>query len=227
MSDDAARRLPATGRAGRVAAAAAVACAVAAAAWVSLWTASGARRTADSGSLQSQVLAIAAQLRAPGDHNTMTVATSSLPQAQHMRYEIQQYLLAGRSPEAVKRLLVQEYGPQILAAPAWRGWGGIAWVAPWAVLAAILVAAATYVRRHALRSGAMAGGEPKSHPDGAAGRVAADEPAGGRSAVAASAELRLPAGGDAADGDPADGSGANGAPPDAAQLVLRRLQDYL
>ncbi|MBX5437144.1 MAG: cytochrome c-type biogenesis protein CcmH [Alicyclobacillaceae bacterium] len=121
----------------------------AAAAVAAIWWFSAGPGPSDSSTLQSQVLAVASQLRAPGDHNTMTVATSSLPQAQHMRYEIQQALLAGETADDVKRMMVQEYGVGVLAAPPVRGWGSLVWVLPAVAGCALLCGALRYVFRHA------------------------------------------------------------------------------
>ena len=85
---------------------------------------------ADSGLLQRQVLSIGADLRAPGDENTLTVATSSSQLAQHIRYEVQQDLLAGKSKSQIVTALVSEYGPQVLAAPPARGFGIWVWALP-------------------------------------------------------------------------------------------------
>jgi cytochrome c-type biogenesis protein CcmH/NrfF len=95
----------------------------------------------DNGSLQERVLSIASQLHAPGDENTITVATSSLSTAQHTRFEIQQDLLAGMNRNEVLDSMQQEYGPGVLAAPSLRGFGSVVWIIPGAVLLGLLMIA--------------------------------------------------------------------------------------
>lgn len=103
----------------------------------------------DSGSLQERVLSIASQLRAPGDENTITVASSSLSTAQHMRYEIQQDLLAGMKEIQIFSAMKQEYGPSVMAAPSIWGFGSVVWILPGVVLVGLLVGAFVYLRRAA------------------------------------------------------------------------------
>jgi cytochrome c-type biogenesis protein CcmH/NrfF len=98
-------------------------------------------------SLQEQVLAIAAQLHAPGDQNTMTVATSSLTLAQHMRYQIQQDLLQGMTSSQILQQMVQTYGPSVLAAPSFRGFGRVAWLIPWVFLFVLACVGGWLLRR--------------------------------------------------------------------------------
>lgn len=112
--------------------------------------------------LQQRVLSIAAQLRAPGDHNSMTVATSSLTTAQHMRYEIQQYLLAGKTRGQILQLMVAHYGARVLAAPAFGGVGRVFWVIPWLALASLGAVGAELLRR-GLRRGPTGPLEERAH----------------------------------------------------------------
>lgn len=98
--------------------------------------------------LQERVLAVAAQLRAPGDRNTMTVATSSLPAGQHMRYDIQQELLQGDSQRQIIDNMVSLYGQDVLAAPPMQGFGRLVWVVPWAALGALVVGLVLLFRRN-------------------------------------------------------------------------------
>lgn len=100
----------------------------------------------DNGSLQEHVLSIAAQLHAPGDENTITVATSSLSTAQHIRFEIQQDLLAGMNRNQVLDAMQQEYGPSVLAAPSFSGFGSVVWAIPVVVLVGLLMIAGYMLR---------------------------------------------------------------------------------
>lgn len=101
----------------------------------------------DATSLQHQVLTIASKLHAPGDENTMTAATSSLTSAQHIRYQIQTLLEQGESSTQIMQWMVQNYGPDVLAAPRVAGIGDIAWIAPWAVLAVFGTGAIVFLKR--------------------------------------------------------------------------------
>lgn len=106
------------------------------------------QQSVGNATLQERVLAVAAHLRAPGDRNTMTVATSSLPAGQHMRYEIQQELLQGDSQRQIIDNMVRLYGQDVLAAPPMQGFGRLVWVVPWAALGALAVGAVLLFRRN-------------------------------------------------------------------------------
>lgn len=106
----------------------------------------GARQAQNTGSLQQRVLAIAAQLRVPSEQDTMTAASSPEPQAEHMRYEIQQDLLSGDSKSAIINKMVQEYGANVLAAPRARGIGGLVWFLPLVVLVVGLLFLIRYLK---------------------------------------------------------------------------------
>ncbi|MCL6515811.1 cytochrome c-type biogenesis protein CcmH [Alicyclobacillus sp.] len=80
--------------------------------------------------IQQQVLAIAAELRVPGEQDTITAAASTDPAALHMRYEIQQALLAGRTKAEILSQMESEYGPDVLAAPRFAGLGALVWGVP-------------------------------------------------------------------------------------------------
>lgn len=101
----------------------------------------------DNASLQERVLSIAAELHAPGDENTITVANSALDTAQHMRYEIQQDLLAGMSRKDVLNAMQREYGPNVYAAPPARGFGTMVWLVPGVFLLILLCAAWIFLHR--------------------------------------------------------------------------------
>lgn len=129
---------------GRLAAALGVLCA----GWFAALAAGAWMRARAPQSLQQQVLAVASQLRVPGEQDTITAAASTDAVAQHMRYEIQQGLLAGHSPREILAQMEAEYGPDVYAAPRFTGWGALAWTAPIAGLAVLLGAMGwTVVRR--------------------------------------------------------------------------------
>jgi cytochrome c-type biogenesis protein CcmH/NrfF len=128
---------------GRLAAALGVLCA----GWLAALAAGAWMRARAPQSLQQQVLAVASQLRVPGEQDTITAAASTDAVAQHMRYEIQQGLLAGRSPREIVAQMEAEYGPDVYAAPRFSGWGALAWTAPVAGLAVLLGAMGWTVAR--------------------------------------------------------------------------------
>ncbi|MCL6444643.1 MAG: cytochrome c-type biogenesis protein CcmH [Alicyclobacillus sp.] len=98
-------------------------------------------------SLQAHVLRIADRLHAPGDQDTLTVATSSLATAEHIRYQIQQDLLRGMTDSQIMQSMEQQYGPSILAVPAMQGVGWLIWCGIWAALTGCATLAATTVYR--------------------------------------------------------------------------------
>lgn len=98
--------------------------------------------------VQQRILKIANQLRAPGDQNTMTVATSQSDMAQHMRYEIQQELIAHMTDGEVMEDMVREYGAGAYAAPPLRGFGMVVWLLPVSFLAALVVLFVVVLRRN-------------------------------------------------------------------------------
>ncbi|MCL6637240.1 MAG: cytochrome c-type biogenesis protein CcmH [Alicyclobacillus sp.] len=97
--------------------------------------------------LQQEVLAIANHLRIPGEQDTLTAAVSTDPAAQHMRYEIQQMLLAGKKPADIVQQMIAEYGPGAYAAPPRQGVGWLAWGMPAAAGLGLLTGATLYARR--------------------------------------------------------------------------------
>lgn len=105
----------------------------------------------ESRDLEHRVLVVAGQLHAPGDKNTMTVATSSLTLAQHMRYQIQTDIQAGMSNQQIIAKMEQTYGEGVLAAPADHGEGRLAWFTPWLVLAVLFGGVYWYLRRISVR----------------------------------------------------------------------------
>jgi cytochrome c-type biogenesis protein CcmH/NrfF len=125
-----------------------------------------------SGTLQERVNALASQLRAPGDENTMTVASSSSQMAQHIKYEIQQDLLADKSNQQIIEQMVKEYGPEVYAAPPFTGFGAVAWLTPVLFVAAGVLAAVRFLGKQSTegnsrRSDAVGSGgqTPSELPD--------------------------------------------------------------
>jgi len=111
------------------------------------WWGVARQQVLTSATLQERVQVIATQLRAPGDHNSMTVATSPNVTAQHMRYEIQSALLQGMSSSQVLQEMTSEYGQQVLAAPSFFGFGSLVWVLPWMIVAGIFLIAILFLRK--------------------------------------------------------------------------------
>ncbi len=104
-------------------------------------------RQPDNTSLQQQVLAIAAKLRVPSEHDTMTAANSPEPLAQHMRYQIQEDLLSGQTEAVILQEMQKQYGQDVLAAPADRGVGKFVWWLPLAALVILLFSTMAYLRK--------------------------------------------------------------------------------
>jgi cytochrome c-type biogenesis protein CcmH len=100
---------------------------------------------ADNGTFQERFAALTSQLRAPGDENTMPVASSSSQMAQHIKYEIQQQLLAGKTNAEIIEEMVREYGPDVYAAPPMQGFGAAAWLVPILFVAGSVFAAMRFL----------------------------------------------------------------------------------
>jgi cytochrome c-type biogenesis protein CcmH/NrfF len=66
-----------------------------------------------------------------------TLAQSDVPAAQQVKRNIQKWIAQGNTRSEIKRRLVADYGPQILAAPPRHGFNLLAWVLP---LAGIIAA---------------------------------------------------------------------------------------
>lgn len=113
-------------------------------------------RSANTGqtSVQREVLSITSDLRAPGDPST--VAQSSLGLALNMKYQVQQYVDQGMTKDQVLQLMVRQYGPNVLAAPRFQGFGRFAWAIPWLAVIAIFAGVAFFLRRIAIRQGTLA-----------------------------------------------------------------------
>jgi cytochrome c-type biogenesis protein CcmH len=86
---------------------------------------------------------------------------STAPAADRVRAYLRRAHAAGWSEAHVKRALVAQFGPQVLAAPPRSGFGLVAWIAP---LAAVLAGAvlAVWLARRWLR-GRSTGGEASAH----------------------------------------------------------------
>jgi cytochrome c-type biogenesis protein CcmH/NrfF len=99
-------------------------------------------------SLAQRALTIESQLRAPGD--PATVAESPLGVAQNMKYQVSQLLKKGLTNQQVLTDMEQAYGSSVLAAPKFSGFGSIAWIAPWFVLALIGSGVLIFLRKTTL-----------------------------------------------------------------------------
>jgi cytochrome c-type biogenesis protein CcmH len=102
-----------------------------------------------------RVHAIAGGLRCPTCRD-LSVADSPAPLARQMRNQIAEGLVAGKSPETIRREFVAAYGESVLLVPPRRGVGLVAWVAPALLLAGGLLAAVLAVRRWRARGAAVA-----------------------------------------------------------------------
>ncbi len=96
--------------------------------------------------VEQQVRAIASRLRCPVCQNE-SVADSPSELAGQMRALIRTKLEEGQSPEEIVAYFVSRYGQWILLDPPREGVGWILWSAPFAVLFAALVVAASFLRR--------------------------------------------------------------------------------
>lgn len=101
---------------------------------------------------QSELWAIASQLHAPGDTTTQTAATSTVSSAWQIRAQIQQLLDKGMSERAILQVMEQDYGPTVLANPAFSGFGTLAWLLPGAGVAAALAIYGIFLRRKSGRT---------------------------------------------------------------------------
>jgi cytochrome c-type biogenesis protein CcmH len=89
-------------------------------------------------------------------------------QADNERARIRELIAEGRTKEQIKRVLVVEYGEQVLALPDEGGFGITAYAIPLALLAVVLAALALLVPRWRQRPAAgIAGGRATSATDAA------------------------------------------------------------
>jgi cytochrome c-type biogenesis protein CcmH len=114
-----------------------------------------ARGSAPTATPADRVHAIASGLRCPTCRD-LSVADSPAPLARQMRNQIAEGLLAGKSPETIRREFVTAYGESVLLLPPRRGVGLVAWVAPALLLAGGLLAAVLAVWRWRARGPAAA-----------------------------------------------------------------------
>jgi cytochrome c-type biogenesis protein CcmH/NrfF len=167
----------------------------------------------DDAQLQQQVLAIAAKLRVSGERDTMTAATSPEPAAQHMRFEIQERLLAGETSRQILSEMEREYGPDVLAAPAFAGWGSLVWLVPWLMSFMALFGMVWLLRRSA--QGSKTGGADGS-----------DEAINSVKSIAPSQSCGLHASANPAIPFQGEGS-AQGKPPSARAALTDEIGDEL
>lgn len=80
----------------------------------------------------------------PTCHQLLVLSHS--PVAERMRHFIRVELAAGKTPEAIERELVDQFGPAVLASPPARGFGLLAWLIPAGGLAAAAGAVFAFAR---------------------------------------------------------------------------------
>jgi cytochrome c-type biogenesis protein CcmH/NrfF len=89
------------------------------------------------------------RLMCPTCHEVLALSHS--PVAERMRHFIRSELEAGKSPAAIERELVAQFGPAVLASPPAQGFGLLAWLIPGggllAAAAAVLAVARAWRRR--------------------------------------------------------------------------------
>jgi cytochrome c-type biogenesis protein CcmH len=96
----------------------------------------------------------------------LNIAEGAQPDSERAR--IRELIAEGQTKEQIKRVLVVEYGEQVLALPDEGGFGLTAYVVPLALLAAVLAALALLVPRWRRRPAAgIAGGRGGSTTDAA------------------------------------------------------------
>src|SRR5574337_478685 len=82
-----------------------------------------------AGSLEEQMLRLAAELRCPVCQN-LSVADSPSEMATQMREVIHEKLKNGESPDQIRNYFVSRYGEWILLSPARQGFNWLAWLLP-------------------------------------------------------------------------------------------------
>ncbi|MDE3200687.1 MAG: cytochrome c-type biogenesis protein CcmH [Acidobacteriota bacterium] len=90
------------------------------------------------------------------------------PASPAMLQELSKYLQAGLSDQAILTKFANEYGMTVLAAPPKSGFNLVAWIAPFAVLAAGLLGTILLVRRWSIGASgdaAAAAAEAKATPE--------------------------------------------------------------
>jgi cytochrome c-type biogenesis protein CcmH len=106
-------------------------------------TASAATPRATLPAVESQVMCVTCKI-------PLTVAQS--PQADRERAFIQELIDQGQDEAQIKRSLVAQYGPQVLALPATHGFDLAAYLVPFAVFAFVLALLALLLPRWRARS---------------------------------------------------------------------------
>lgn len=86
-----------------------------------------------------------------------TVAEHRSPESDAVRVDIRRRLAGGESEAAILAAYEQRYGERILAAPRLAGFGLLAWVTPWVVLAGAAGLVWRWLRRHRRERPAVAG----------------------------------------------------------------------
>ena len=94
-----------------------------------------------------------------------TLDQSEAPVADQVRRFIARRIAAGDSKSEIKRRLVAEYGPSVLAEPPKSGFGALAWIVPPAALLGALLAVALLVRHWSRDGPAREDGERPLDPE--------------------------------------------------------------
>lgn len=113
--------------------------------------------------LAQQAHQIATTLRCPICED-LSVADSPAPLAGQMRTQIRQQLAAGRTADQIRQGFIAAYGDSVLLSPPHQGIGQLAYLLPFAVLAAGLVAAVLLLRGGRRSAVASARGRPGARP---------------------------------------------------------------
>ena len=74
-----------------------------------------------------------------------------------MRQQLTAAIQSGASDDSILQAFVKEYGTTVLAAPGTHGFDRVAWIMPFAVFLAALLAAAMVIRNWTMRTPAYAG----------------------------------------------------------------------
>ena len=93
-----------------------------------------------------------------------TLDQSNAPVAERMKLFIRERIAAGDSEQEIKDALVSEFGEAVLATPAKRGFGLLAWFLPLAALAVGAIVLAVLVRGWSRRRGPPGAGEEPLDP---------------------------------------------------------------
>lgn len=125
-----------------------------------------------------KVAYISRQLRAPGDPDT--VASSNLGEALRIRYEVSQDVAKGLSYNQIVEAMENEYGPNVLAVPRFRGFGALTFVVPvcgiLVVIGAVMWFLASSVKRNRWQQSTVATSAASGSEAGSAAEASSHQP---------------------------------------------------